>query len=141
LIFAAYLNDTTVASCIVIYSKDYAHIHFAASDSTFSQLRPNNILFHEIALWACRQGKKTLHIGGGVTNNGEDTLYQFKKCFSKTNRLPYFVGMKVYNNDAYCELVRARSENDNHCDADSKYFPKYRKQNKQKASCIASYSN
>lgn len=125
LIFAACSEDRVVAAALVIFSDEFAHIHFAASDSQFSYMRPNNLLFYEIALWASRQGKKILHIGGGATGD-EDDLLRFKKTFSKANRLSFCIGRKVYDQEAYDELIRIRSESDASFDPGTKYYPKYR---------------
>jgi hypothetical protein len=125
LIFAASSGDSVIAAALVIFSDDLAHIHFAASDSQFSFMRPNNLLFYEIALWASRQGKKILHIGGGASGD-EDDLLRFKKTFSKGNRLSFCVGRRVYDKEAYDELVRLRQENDKSFDPGTKYYPKYR---------------
>jgi hypothetical protein len=125
IIFTANYEGGAIASGLVIFSDKYAHIHFAASDSNFSYMRANNLLFYEIALWACRQGKKILHIGGGAVSD-EDELFRFKKTFSKTNRLSFFIGRKVYDEAAYDELVKMRAANDSSFGMDTKYYPKYR---------------
>ncbi len=125
LIFAASYDEKVIASALVIFSDEHAHIHFAASDCEYACMRSNNVLFYEIALWACCQGKKNLHIGGGVCGE-EDNLFRFKKTFSKTNRLPFFIGKRIYDEAVYNELVQMRAENDSEFDPNTKYFPKYR---------------
>jgi len=125
LIFAASSEGSVIAAALVIYSDDLVHIHFAASDSQFSFMRPNNLLFYEIALWASRRGKRILHIGGGASGD-QDELLRFKKTFSKGNRLSFYIGRKVYDQEAYDELVRLRLENDGSFDPETKYYPKYR---------------
>jgi len=126
LIFAACSEESVIAAALVIFSDELAHIHFAASDYRYSNMRPNNLLFYEIALWALRQGKKMLHIGGGASSVDEDELLRFKKTFSKGNRLSFYVGRKVYDEVAYAELVKIRAAADPSFNGDTKYFPKYR---------------
>jgi lipid II:glycine glycyltransferase (peptidoglycan interpeptide bridge formation enzyme) len=125
LIFAAKLDGRIIAANIVIFSGEIAHFHFGASDSGFLNLRPNNLLIYEIALWASRNGKKLFHLGGGAIGN-DDNLFKFKKTFSKTNRLQFYIGKKVYNEPVYDELVKIRIQNDSGFNPDTNYFPKYR---------------
>jgi len=125
LIFAADYEDRIVAAAIVIFGDGFAHFHFGASDRSYSNLRPNNLLMYEIAIWAQRQGKKMFHLGGGAAGS-DDSLFRFKKTFSKTNRLPFFIGRKVYNEAAYSALVKLRIENDKGFNSASTFFPKYR---------------
>lgn len=126
LVFAAFHENKVIAASVVIFSKEIANCHLLASNMNYQNLRPVNLLLFEVARWGCRANKKILHLGGGVSGD-EDNLFRFKKTFTKTNRLSFYIGRKIYNEDIYYRLVQKRVDNDRNFDVNTDYFPKYRR--------------
>lgn len=86
------------AGCLVAYSQQYqvAYYHFAASTDDH---HPG--AGHMILMAACEfakaVGSNYLYLGGGVTNEENDSLLNFKKGFSK-KLLPVYTYSKSYLN-------------------------------------------
>lgn len=124
-IFAAVYEKKIIASSIILFSKDLIHYHLGGSDEDYLNLRPNNLLLYEVARWGCIEGKKIFHLGGGVNGDG-DNLFRFKRSFSKTNSLNFYLGKNIHNENVYEKLVKFRIDNDRSFDINTNYFPKYR---------------
>ena len=54
------------------------------SDSKSLKLAPSKLLFYGMIKWCCSNDIKHLNLGGGVGSE-KDSLYYFKKGFSKIN--------------------------------------------------------
>ena len=101
------------------------HYHLSASNSKFQKIAATNLLIYEAACWGCKNGYKTLHIGGGV-GAGQDGLYQFKKGFNKGEDTEFYIGKKIFDKDMYEGLVDIRVRNDKEYNKETEFFPKYR---------------
>lgn len=123
-IFNAVYEEKVISSVMAIKYGDYVHYHLSGSDIEYSKYRPVNLLIYEMCLWGYREGAKYLHLGGGYTGN-DDSLFKFKKTFSKDGRAKFFIGKKIHNKEIYELLVELKRE-ENNGKINEIYFPKYR---------------
>lgn len=124
MIFRAILEEKCICSILVLKYGDYIHYYFSGSLEEYKNIGANNLLLYEIALWGSKNGFKKFHLGGGYSGD-DDSLFKFKKSFSKNGELKFFVGKKIYNKDVYNLLVNVHQKSTNK-KIDYLYFPAYR---------------
>lgn len=128
LFLARYNSEVISASLFIHYKEDYINYHLSGSSPNYLHLCPNNLLIHEVALWAKEKGIKFFHLGGGV-DAPEDSLFRFKSGFSK-DRSTFFTYSKVYNKSVYMFLNKKKIEyekQNNIQNINIHYFPVYRR--------------
>ena len=110
-----------IASAVCFIYKDlYLHIHLSGTKIDYIKQSPAYSLRFAIADWAYENGFKYAHGGGGTTSDPEDTLFLFKKQFSKQEPLQFSIGSKIYNEEIYNKLVTITNTKK------SSFFPQYR---------------
>lgn len=117
-------DGRTVAGGILLLAGDTAHYHLSGSRADAQRLAPNNLLLHEVAVWAQRQGFKRLHLGGGRSSAPDDPLFVFKKGISRQTT-PHYLGRRVHDQAEYdnlCELWMREYGGS----TSPSYFPPYR---------------
>lgn len=123
--FYSVRDGVITAISIFLFCNGRMHYHLSASRTEYRQLAPTNLLLYEAALWACRNGYQSLHLGGGVGSR-HDSLYEFKKAFNKNGRdMQFCVGKRIFNEEMYKMLVDIRKEETPDW-PDTGYFPAYR---------------
>ncbi|MGM0599609.1 MAG: GNAT family N-acetyltransferase [Candidatus Rifleibacteriota bacterium] len=101
LLRAARTRDGTIAAAAVFLKDSTSmHFHLGGSDQKFLFLRPNEFLMLKAAQEANQNGLKLLHLGGGRTNDKNDSLFRFKKGFSK-ERHKFYIGKIIHRPDIY----------------------------------------
>ena len=121
LLVEAVYEEKTIAAGMYFVSDGTVHIHLSGTRSEYLHLSPAYILRYAVTVWAKEKGLSMIHHGGGRSNDEEDALYKFKKQFGKNTQLDFYVGRKIWNQEAYdllCEKVNA--------DRSSSFFPLYR---------------
>lgn len=118
----AYLEDKIVASALILYYDGYLHHHFSGSLPEYRNLKINNLLFYEIAKWGCENNYQYFHLGGGHESE-HDSLFRFKKSFSKSEPKDFYIGKKIHDPEIYDELVALLNYEP---PALNDYFPAYR---------------
>ncbi len=119
----AYYEDNIIASSLIMNHNNYLHYHFSGTLKEYKYLQANNLLLYEVALWGSKNGYKYFHLGGGYESES-DSLYKFKKSFSKIESNDFFVGKKIHNLEDYNKLtniVKCKKTEE------SIFFPAYRK--------------
>lgn len=106
------------------YNDDYMHYHLAGTHTEFRKYSPGNLLLYEAACWASEKGIKQFHLGGGIVEN--DSLFGFKKQFNKNDRLPFYIGRTIFDNNKYEYLMSVRKEHDHAFHADNSRMIQYR---------------
>lgn len=122
-VFFAEKEGKIIAASIMLTANGHMNYHLSGSLRDFYSLAPTNLLLYEAALWGCANGYKTLYLGGGV-GSGEDNLFKFKKAFYRGKLNHFYIGKRIYQNEAYNYLLEIRGGNM----CTSKYFPQYRGQ-------------
>ena len=123
-IFYAMLNGEIIAIEIDLFYNQYMHSHLQGSKAEFLHLSPVTLLRYEAALWGCENGKKALHIGGGVGAQN-DSLYRFKRSFNKKSDNTFAIGKKIFDNKKYEHLIELRKKDPNFV-SNPDFFPVYR---------------
>lgn len=75
----AYAGEKPIALNIFLRFGKHAHYFAAASDQEFQKLMANPLLQWQAIVWAKRAGSAFVHLGGGLSADGNDTLFQYKK--------------------------------------------------------------
>ena len=92
-----------VAGAIFFYQLPYGHYHLAGSDKLALKLSPNNYLLWEAAKELTRRGVKHFHLGGGTDGSEENSLYQYKRKFSK-HEYQFALGKMIFNPSLYEDI-------------------------------------
>ena len=92
-----------VAGAIFFYQLPYGHYHLAGSDKSALKLSPNNFLLWEAAKELTKRGVKHFHLGGGTDGSEENSLYQYKRKFSK-HEYQFALGKMIFNPSLYEDI-------------------------------------
>ncbi|MDB5012564.1 MAG: hypothetical protein JWQ25_766 [Daejeonella sp.] len=114
-------DDEITSGILVTYSKNIMQIHLAATDNRFLQESPMKLLFDEAVVIGKARGMKFLHLGSGVGGR-EDSLFQFKSCFSDTS-FEFMTWRYVVDISTYNMLIEEKSQSQ---PIQSQLFPLYR---------------
>ncbi len=124
LFFYSMLGQEITAIALFLFCNGQMHYHLSASRQEYRNYQATNLVIAEAAMWAWKNGYKILHLGGGLGAK-HDNLYMFKKLFNKNKDIKFYIGKKIYNEEAYYKLVEKRKQevgfNEN-----TSYFPVYR---------------
>ena len=120
-IVLTFKDEIAIASEIVLLSNDSLFSFIGGTLSNYFNLRPNEILKHDVIDWGFKKGFKYYVLGGGLGK--EDGIYVYKKTFFPNDEHPFVVGKKIINEKIYNELAAMQNSDDN----DSGFFPIYRK--------------
>ena len=96
-------EDKVVAGAIFFYQKPFGHYHLAGSDKTSLKLSPNNFLLWGAAKELINRGIRYFHLGGGTDGSEENSLYQYKRKFSK-HEYEFRLGKMIFNQELYDEI-------------------------------------
>lgn len=123
--FWAEYEGKIIAMSIMIFANGRLNYHLSGSDIEYRNLAPSNLLLYKAALWGCKKGMKTFHLGGGV-GSGEDNLYKFKIAFNRFSDYQFSIAKHIFNKVKYDELVEIRAKEDANFNRESRFFPLYR---------------
>lgn len=126
-LFHSVYNDKIIATELVLYNKKYSYSYLGGSDSENYKLRPNNILKNKIIEWANYKGIEKFILGGGYSK--DDGIYRYKKNYTKTPPVLFYVGQNILNQDVYNKLCNEKIETNNLDKTEfysNEYFPLYR---------------
>lgn len=98
------MDEEIVASALFLFYGDYFHYHLSGSVKEYCKLGPNNLLIWEAIKLACSKEKKAFHLGGGLTDSLDDSLFKFKSSFSK-NIADFYIGKRIHNKKVYEKLI------------------------------------
>lgn len=116
------IEDEVVAMGFFMLDDELGHYHLSANTAMSYKNNSNYALLHHLFLIAQEEGIKYFILGGGSTSSKDDTLFKFKKKFSKELK-PFYISGKIYNGciyEKYNKIWREQSSED------IKYFLKYR---------------
>ena len=118
-----------VRGLLTIGIGEVAYAHFLGSDGKCRHLGVDELLYFEAAVKLRELGFKFFHLGGGTTNEPDDSLFTFKSGFSKNRLNAHRLG-RVLNKIDYDALVRDKIESEyaeHGRPSMSKWFPAYRR--------------
>ena len=96
----AYYENKIIASSLILRFDKYLHYHFSGALTEYRKLQGNNLLLYEVAVWGNENGYEKFHLGGGYESE-KDSLYKFKKSFSKLEDSDFYIGKKIHNLEQY----------------------------------------
>lgn len=96
-------NGKVIAGAIFFYQLPYGHYHLAGSDKSALKLSPNNYLLWEAAKELTKRGVKYFHLGGGTDGSEDNSLYQYKRKFSK-HEYQFNLGKMIFNPSLYDDI-------------------------------------
>lgn len=111
-IFNVKFRDEIIASAIFMKYNRHFHYHLAGSKKKYLNMAPNNFLLWEAIKYASNAGCSDFHLGGGTDSSLNDSLYKFKKSFSKNER-KFFIGKRAHNTEIYNELLEVWKRKNN----------------------------
>lgn len=103
------IDDEIIASAIFFHDGIYGHYHLAGSDVARLKLSPNNFLLWQAAKVLKNRGVKYFHLGGGINSEESNSLFQFKRKFSKNTR-DFYIGKLIFAPDTYSAICRKWEE-------------------------------
>jgi len=124
LFFYTESDGEIIAVSVILFCNGKMHYHLSGSKNQFRYLAPTNLLLYEAARWGSANGYKEFHLGGG-RGARQDSLYVFKKSFSRTGDKKFYTGKAVFNKEIYKNLVDIRKKEPDF-DPETNYFPAYR---------------
>ena len=120
-----YKESTAISSELILLSKTKMYSLLGGTMANYFNLRPNDILKHEVINWAFKKGFKYFILGGGHGSN--DGIYRYKKSFFPNDISVFYTGRKIINKKIYIELSRDLIKIDDTYNMDEDFFPIYRK--------------
>ncbi len=92
-----------ISAAIFMYSGRLGHYHLSGSDKSQLALAPNNFMLWSAAGELHRRGVRLFHLGGGTNSDEDNSLYLFKRRFSKQT-YQFSLGKLVFNQAVYEQL-------------------------------------
>lgn len=123
-LFRAVYEGKTIAASLFFYDESAMHYHLSGKDADYRHLAPTDLLLYEAACWAADRGICSFHLGGGMAEN--DSLFEFKKGFSKSGILDFYIGRTVFMPEAYEHLLSVRTKMDSAFDRNNRRMIQYR---------------
>lgn len=118
--FGAFFEGKLISITLIMCYGDFIHYHLSGARQEYMYTGVNNLLLFEIAKWGHENGYKYFHLGGGYKGDG-DSLFKFKKSFTKDGVYPFFIGKVIHNSTVYHQLVDEKG-----IMIDTGFFPLYR---------------
>jgi hypothetical protein len=126
--FHVWQDQKLVSTELVLVSADHIYSFLGGTIEEAYNMRPNDLLKHEVIEWGTLQGKKTFVLGGGYKNG--DGIFRYKKAFSPGGEMSFKVAARILMPDAYVQLCNLRREweasKGNNWNSRKDYFPAYR---------------
>ncbi len=97
---ALYNKEIPVAASIILFDELSAHYHLGGSDYEYKDLQGSAFLLWEAAKISNEMGLECLHLGGGLSLDSKDKLFNFKKGFS-SNINDFYIGKRIINQNYY----------------------------------------
>lgn len=106
-LLVAYKDDKMTAGAIFTETKEIMQYHLAGTKDEYISDTPMKLILDEARLLGTEKKLKFLHLGGGVGGSDEDSLFRFKRGFSK-NFFQFNVWNLVVNEKIYQSLVQEK---------------------------------
>lgn len=131
-------GDKVVAADFNLCCRKLIHNHLSGELAEYLYLFPRYAGNYAVATWGKEHGYSLIHHGGGRSNDPEDSLFMFKRQFTKDCLFDFYVGKKVWNQEAYDLLVNIKEKKTGH-NINTDFFPEYRYGGGDKPSYIELY--
>jgi hypothetical protein len=98
-------KEILVASALFFLSGGYAAYHLSCSDAAFLKRYPNDLLVASVVDESINGGAQLLNLGGGMSTNSRDSLFEFKRRFGSEVR-PVHIGKRIHLKKHYDRLCQ-----------------------------------
>jgi hypothetical protein len=105
--FHALHQGRLVSSELVLESARRIYSFLGGTRADAFDVRPNDLLKHEIILWGIRREKDAFVLGGGYEPG--DGIFRYKRSFAPGGVVPFCVGQRILDPSAYERLVSMRA--------------------------------
>lgn len=122
IIINAYKDNIHLSASMFLISNNYMHYYLSATRNDCYKYCPVDFIIYNAILWGNNNKKNLLNLGGGFSNSLDDSLYKFKRNFSKEGTYEFRLGKSIRNKKIYDALVTEKGLTNR----DSDYFPRYR---------------
>jgi len=127
--FHAVYEGRVVSSELVLVARRHLYFFLGGTETEAFPLRPNDMLKHAVIEWGAQEGKEAYVLGGAYRGGGG--LLGYKQSFAPSGDVPFEVGQKIFDPDAYEALTKRRSEWNRQrgrpgLESASDFFPAYR---------------
>jgi len=96
-------NNIIGGSIFLLDDLGLVHYHFSGFNRDYSKYQPMELLLSEAILRYGNSGKNMLHLGGGISIEGDDGLSKFKSKFA-TNNLNFYISKIIFDQEKYYKL-------------------------------------
>ena len=109
----AVLDGEIVGSVLVLKYGQFVHTHLSATTDVGNENRASEVIKASMSLKAKEEGFRWNHLGGGVTNDPDDSLFRFKRKFTQSAPFDFYIGKSICDPEAYeglCALPAVREK-------------------------------
>jgi len=97
-------NNKIIGGAIFLLDDlELVHYHFSGFNRDYSKDQPMELLLSEAILRYGNLGKNMLHLGGGISIEGNDGLSKFKSKFA-TSKLNFYISKIIFDKEKYYKL-------------------------------------
>lgn len=128
-LFGAYVDEALVAFLLLLHFGNNASYQYAGNSPLAGPYRAMTLLIYEAALWAQKNNLKNFYMGGGRTQEPDDSLLAFKRGFSREG-FTFSLAWRKHDTSAYEQLAKKKILFENQCKyipKDPDFFPIYRR--------------
>lgn len=109
LLLAYDTDNKPIAGAILLQDERVMYYYLSATTDIARAVGASNLLRHQAILFSKQQGLELINFGGGLSSSDEDTLYKYKKTFSK-EECPFYIGKAIFNHNIYEDLCHKWKE-------------------------------
>lgn len=96
-------NNIIGGSIFLLDNLGLVHYHLSGFNRDYSKYQPMELLLSEAILRYGNLGGNVLHLGGGISIEGNDGLSKFKSKFA-TNELNFYISKIIFDKEKYYKL-------------------------------------
>ena len=96
-------NKIIGGSIFLLDDLGLVHYHFSGFIRDYSKYQPMELLLSEAILRYGNLGENMLHLGGGISIEGNDGLSKFKNKFA-TNELKFYISKIIFDKEKYNKM-------------------------------------
>lgn len=124
-VFFHVLHEGRVVSTeLVLVGARHLYSYLGGTLADAFDLRPNDLLKHEVIEWGRAQGKRAFVLGGGY--GADDGITRYKLSFAPEGSVPFKVSKRVHDAAAVARLCERRKSQEPTWEPKDAFFPAYR---------------
>lgn len=96
-------EEKMIGAALFMYSECFGHYHLAGSDRAYAGYGINNFLLWNTIRELKKRNVEEFHLGGGTGASVDDSLFKFKRSFSK-NLKDFYIGKCIFDCKNYARI-------------------------------------